>query len=70
MIYHAQAKMGVIGLTRSVAREWGAFNIRANALVFGYIATRLVGDKDSQQQSIKVGRRAVFGMLYGVPVCA
>ena len=35
---HVQA--GVVGLTKSVAKEWGPFNIRCNALTFGYIATR------------------------------
>ncbi|KDD73183.1 short chain dehydrogenase [Helicosporidium sp. ATCC 50920] len=44
---YAAAKAGVVGLTKALAREWGAFNIRCNALVFGYINTRLVQSKDS-----------------------
>jgi 3-oxoacyl-[acyl-carrier protein] reductase len=40
---YAAAKAGVIGLTKSVAREWAPFNIQANAVAFGQIATRLTG---------------------------
>ena len=42
-----QAKAGVIGLTKTVAKEWGAFNIRCNGLAYGFIATRLTADKGS-----------------------
>lgn len=41
-----QAKAGVVGLTKTVAREWGAFNIRCNAIAYGFIATRLTGNKE------------------------
>jgi 3-oxoacyl-[acyl-carrier protein] reductase len=40
---YAAAKAGVVGLTKSVAREWAPFNIQANAVAFGQIATRLTG---------------------------
>ena len=42
---YAAAKAGVIGLTKALSKEWGAFNIRANTVVFGHIRTRLTGDK-------------------------
>lgn len=32
--------MGVIGLTKTIAKEWGAFNIRCNSVSFGYMETR------------------------------
>ena len=35
-----------MGLTKTVAREWGAFNIRCNAIAYGFIATRLTASKD------------------------
>lgn len=35
-----------MGLTKTIAREWGAFNIRCNAIAYGFIATRLTASKD------------------------
>ena len=40
-INYATAKMGIVGLTKTVAREWGLFGIRCNAVAFGMIDTRL-----------------------------
>lgn len=44
-INYCTAKMGVVGMTKAVAREWGMYNIRCNALVLGYISTRLTQPK-------------------------
>jgi len=46
LFFLEQAKAGVIGLTKTVAREWGSFNIRCNAVAYGFIATRLTGNKE------------------------
>jgi 3-oxoacyl-[acyl-carrier protein] reductase len=40
---YAAAKAGILGFTKSLAREWAPFNIQANAVAFGQIATRLTG---------------------------
>jgi 3-oxoacyl-[acyl-carrier protein] reductase len=40
---YAAAKAGLVGLTKSLAREWAPYNIQANAVAFGQIATRLTG---------------------------
>ena len=44
---YAAGKAGVVGLTKTLAKEWGQFKINVNAVAFGYIETRLTAPKDS-----------------------
>jgi 3-oxoacyl-[acyl-carrier protein] reductase len=37
---YAAAKSAVVGFTKTIAREWGVFGVRANTIAFGYILTR------------------------------
>ncbi|KAL6057152.1 putative Shortchain dehydrogenase/reductase SDR [Balamuthia mandrillaris] len=61
-INYATAKMGILGLTKTVAKEWGPFNIRCNAVAFGFIATRLTGDK-AKDNFIEVdGKKVSLGI--------
>ena len=39
--------MGVVGLTKTVAKEWGPFNVRCNAIAYGLIDTRLTRAKEA-----------------------
>ncbi len=41
-IAYSTAKAGVLGLTRTMAKEWGRYNVNVNAVGFGLIETRLV----------------------------
>jgi len=43
---YSAGKAGVVGLTRTLAKEWGQFKINVNAVAFGFIETRLTASKD------------------------
>ena len=40
-VNYAAAKAGVVGMTRSLAKEWGRYNVTVNCVAFGLIETRL-----------------------------
>ncbi|KAJ7864307.1 hypothetical protein B0H14DRAFT_2736646 [Mycena olivaceomarginata] len=44
---YAAAKAAVIGLTKTIAKEWGPYGVRANTIAFGLIHTRLTAAKES-----------------------
>jgi 3-oxoacyl-[acyl-carrier protein] reductase len=58
---YASGKAGVVGLTKTLAKEWGQFKINVNAVAFGWIETRLTASKDSENtmeidgQSVQLG---------------
>jgi 3-oxoacyl-[acyl-carrier protein] reductase len=56
---YSSAKAGVIGLTKSIAREWGQSNINCNAVAFGLIDTRLTQEKEKGEN--------VHGVAVGIP---
>src|SRR5262249_499183 len=45
---YSSGKMGVVGLTKTIAKEWGRFNINVNAGAYGFIETRLTAAKEKQ----------------------
>ncbi|MBK8434932.1 MAG: SDR family oxidoreductase [Chloroflexi bacterium] len=60
---YATAKMGILGLTKTVAKEWGSFGIRCNAVAFGFVETRLTQSK-TEGESIMIGEKEI---ALGIP---
>ncbi|MEO9176845.1 MAG: SDR family NAD(P)-dependent oxidoreductase, partial [Gaiellales bacterium] len=56
---YAAAKSGLLGLTRSLALEYGASNVRANAICPGYVRTRLVQEWLDLQDDPAVEQRVI-----------
>ena len=44
---YAAGKAGIVGVTKTLAKEWGQFNIQVNAVAFGFIETRLTAGQRS-----------------------
>src|SRR6202000_1416797 len=44
---YSSGKAAVVGLTKTLAKEWGQFKINVNAVAFGWIETRLTAAKES-----------------------
>ncbi|MEW6210882.1 MAG: SDR family oxidoreductase [Acidobacteriota bacterium] len=60
---YSSGKAGVIGLTRTMAREWGRFNIQVNCVAFGRIDTRLTQAKEKGE----IIRRGDAEIPVGIP---
>ena len=45
-VNYSAAKMGVVGITKTLAKEWGQFKINVNAVAFGFVDTRLTAAKE------------------------
>ncbi len=57
-IAYSAGKAAVIGLTRTLAREWGRYNVTVNCVAFGHIDTRLTQGYDGEPPTIEVAGRA------------
>ncbi|MBA3300159.1 MAG: SDR family oxidoreductase [Thermoleophilaceae bacterium] len=59
---YASGKSGVVGLTKTLAKEWGQFKINVNAVAFGFVDTRLTAAKESTNTFEKDGQEIALGI--------
>jgi 3-oxoacyl-[acyl-carrier protein] reductase len=59
---YASAKAGVIGLTKAMAREWARYRINVNAVAFGFMDTRLTGEKEAGVSFERYGKKVEAGI--------
>jgi 3-oxoacyl-[acyl-carrier protein] reductase len=55
---YSAGKNGVVGLTKTLAKEWGQFKINVNAVAFGWIETRLTASK-AEDNTMEIGGEKV-----------
>jgi 3-oxoacyl-[acyl-carrier protein] reductase len=55
---YASGKAGVIGLTKTLAKEWGQFKVNVNAVFFGYIDTRLT-QTNASDNTMEIGGETI-----------
>ena len=58
-INYASAKAGLIGMTKTVAKEWARFGVNCNAVAWGIVDTRLTREKEVGEE--------VAGEKLGIP---
>jgi 3-oxoacyl-[acyl-carrier protein] reductase len=59
---YSAGKAAVVGLTKTLAKEWGQFKINVNAVAFGFIETRLTAAKESENTMEKDGEQIQLGI--------
>jgi len=59
---YSSGKAAVVGLTKTLAKEWGQFKINVNAVAFGWIETRLTASKDSENTMEIDGQTVQLGI--------
>jgi 3-oxoacyl-[acyl-carrier protein] reductase len=62
-VNYASAKAGLVGMTKTLAREWGPFKVNVNAVAFGFVETRMTASlpermREAAPQIIPLGRPA------------
>jgi 3-oxoacyl-[acyl-carrier protein] reductase len=59
---YSAGKSGVVGLTKTLAKEWGQFKINVNAVAFGFVETRLTAAKEEAGSFTKDGEEIQLGI--------
>jgi len=62
---YAAAKSAVLGLTKTICKEWGGFGVRANTVAFGYVQTRLTQAKEAGESIEIDGKKVALGIPGG-----
>lgn len=61
-INYSAGKMGIVGVTKTMAKEWGRFNINVNAVAYGFIDTRLTQAKEKHETIERAGKQVELGI--------
>src|SRR4051794_34190895 len=59
---YSAGKSAVVGLTKTLAKEWGQFKVNVNAVAFGFIETRLTAPKVDENVMEIGGEKVQLGI--------
>jgi len=59
---YATAKAGIVGMTQTLAKEWGRMNVTVNCVAYGFIKTRLTGSAAGDATANIDGREIKVGV--------
>ena len=59
---YSTAKAGIIGMTQTLAKEWGRMNVTVNCVAYGFIKTRLTVTADGEATANIDGRELKIGV--------
>ncbi len=59
---YSTAKAGITGLTKTLAKEWGRYNVQVNAVCYGFIDTRLTASKENAEKMQREGEEIQLGI--------
>jgi 3-oxoacyl-[acyl-carrier protein] reductase len=59
---YSAAKSAIVGLTKTLAKEWGQFKINVNAVAFGFVETRLTASKEQAGTFQREGKDIQLGI--------
>ncbi len=54
-VNYAAGKAGLVGVTKTLAREWGPLKVNVNAVAFGFVETRLTAAADESVETFSLG---------------
>jgi len=66
-VNYAAGKAAVIGMSKTIAKEWGIFGVRANTVAYGLIETRLTASKAAGETITVGGKTIALGLPGGGP---
>lgn len=61
-VNYSTAKAGITGLTKTMAKEWGRYNVQVNCVCYGFIDTRLTAAKESAEKVVRDGQEIALGV--------
>ena len=59
---YSTAKAGIVGMTQTLAKEWGRMNVTVNCVAYGFIKTRLTGSAAGDATANIDGREIKVGV--------